>query len=213
MEGAAMMWMKTGKTFIKLDNKNTPADFFRWLIIELAPTILGEKPATLLTFADCRRFSRQTFWRKFGAAFLREATIDWTIVREKGNSLTILFYHPESLEGCLKQAEHCQFLEEFGYKADCPLYENIECLKQRYQGGCPHEIGLLLGIPLKDVLGFMGKGQECLSCRGMWCIYGDPRPSLAVMEKINKGKTYAARLLNSGVSPRNILLEKWRKTA
>lgn len=208
-----MTWMKPGKTFVKLDNQNTPSDFFRWLIIELAPTILAEKPATLLTFTDCRRFSRLTFWRKFGATFFRQASIDWTIVREKGNSLTVLFYHPESLAGCLKQDGHRQFLEEFGYNADCPLYKNIECLKQRYQAGCPHEIGILLGIPLKDVLGFMGKREECLSCRGMWCIYGDPRPSLAVMDKINNGKKYAARLLNSGVSPRNILLEKWRRTA
>ena len=167
----------------------------------------------MLTFADSRRFSRLTFWRNFGACFLRQATINWTIVRERGNSLTVLFYHPESLECCLKQDDHRRFLEEYGYNADCPLYENIEYLKERYQGGCPHEVGVLLGIPLKDVLGFMGKGQECLSCRGMWCIYGDPRPSLAVMEKIDQGKTYAARLLNNGVSPRNILLEKWRKTA
>lgn len=198
---------------LMLENQNTPSDFFRWLIIELAPTILGEKPATLLTFTDSRRFSRLTFWRKFGSSFLREATIHWTIVRERGHSLTVLFYHPESLECCLKQDENRRFLEAFGYNADCSLYENIECLKARYQGGCPHEIGVLLGIPLKDVLGFMGMGQDCLSCRGMWCIYGDPIPSLVIMEKIEAGKTYAAKLLHNGVSPRNILLEKWRQTA
>ena len=39
-----MTCMKTGKTLmkLKLENQNTPSDFFKWLIIELAPTILGE---------------------------------------------------------------------------------------------------------------------------------------------------------------------------
>ncbi|MDF2572523.1 MAG: hypothetical protein K0R55_4127, partial [Sporomusa sp.] len=83
----------------------------------------------------------------------------------------------------------------------------------RYQSGCPHEIGLLLGIPLKDVLGFMGQGTECLSCRGMWCIYGDPTSSIKVMERIDECKTYAANLMNNGASPRSILLENYSKTA
>ncbi len=208
-----MICMQTGESLLKVENQNTPCYFFKWLIVELAPTILGEKPATLLSFADSRRFPRLTFWRKFGAVFLRQSTIKWSVVRETNDNLTILFYHPDSLECCLKQADHCRFLEEFGYKADCPLCETMECLKQRYQNGCPHEIGVLLGIPLKDVLGFMGKGQECLSCRGMWCIYGDPRLSLEVMKKIDESKTYAAKLLNKGIIPRNILLEEWRKIA
>lgn len=207
------MCMQTGESLLRLENQDTPCYFFKWLIIELAPTILGEKPATLLSFANSRRFPRLTFWRKFGAVFFRQSTIEWSVVREANDSLTILFYHPGNLEYCLKQKEHCRFLEQFGYKADCSLGETIKCLKKRYQNGCPHEIGLLLGIPLKDVLGFMGKGKECLSCRGMWCIYGDPQPSLAVMEKIDESKTYAAKLLNRGVNPRNILLEKWGKTA
>ncbi|HWR44681.1 DUF3793 family protein [Sporomusa sp.] len=208
-----MLCMQTGESLLKLENQNTPSYFFKWLVVELAPTIYGEKPATLLTFADSRRFLRLTFWRKFGPTLLRQSEIEWATVRETANSLTVLFYHPDSLAGCLRQTDHCRFLSEFGYKPDCPICENMDCLKKRYQNGCPHEIGLLLGIPLKDVLGFMGQGEECLSCRGMWCIYGDPAPSLRAMEKIDECKTYAANLLNYGASPRSILLEKYCKTA
>lgn len=208
-----MLYMQTGESSLKLENQDTPPYFFKWLTVELAPTIFGEKPATLLTFADNRRFPRLTFWRKFGSSFLRQSNLEWIVVREKGNSLTVLFYHPDCLTGCLQQTDHCRFLAEFGYKPDCPLYENIDCLKQRYQQGCPHEIGVLLGIPLKDVLGFMGQGQDCLSCRGLWCIYGDPEPSLKIMTRIDQCKTYAAALLNKGESPHSILREKYYKTA
>jgi hypothetical protein len=207
------MVMQTGESLLKMENRSIPCYFFKWLTVELAPTILGEKPSTLLSFADSRTFPRLTFWRKYGAVFLRDSSITWTVVKETKTCLTILFYHPVSLECCLQQSEHCRFLAEFGYRPECSLCENLECLKKRYQNGCPHEIGLLLGIPLKDVLGFMGRGQECLSCRGMWCIYGDPGPSIRVMEKIDASKTQAAGLLNNGINPRNILLEKWCKTA
>lgn len=208
-----MLYRQTGESLLQSEDQRNPTYFFKWLVVELAPTIYGEKPATLLTFTDSRRFHRLTFWRKFGPAFFRQSDIEWAIVREAANSLTVLFYHPASLSGCLQQSDHRRFLSAFGYRSDCPLWENMNCLKKRYQHGCPHEIGLLLGIPLKDVLGFMGQGDECLSCRGLWCIYGDPEPSLRVMEKIDECKTYAAGLIHSGVSPRRILLEKYSKTA
>lgn len=208
-----MVYRQTGESLLKLEQQNTPAYFFKWLVVELAPTIFGEKPATLLSFADSRRFPRLTFWRRYGSAFLRQCEVEWTVLRENANSLTILFYHPDCLARWLRQTEHCQFLAGLGYRPQCSLCENMACLKKRYQQGCPHEIGLLLGIPLKDVLGFMGLGQECLSCRGMWCIYGDPEPSLKMMAKIDESKTYAAELMNHGKSPRSILLTSSRKIA
>ena len=37
----------------------------------------------------------------------------------------------------------------------------------------PHEIGIFLGYPLKDVLGFMGYGKKELTEVKNWRIYGD----------------------------------------
>lgn len=203
----------TGESLLKAQQQNTPGYFLKWLTVELAPTIMGEKPSILLTFTDNNRFHRLSYWRNFGAAFLRQAVIDWTIMRQSLNSITILFYHPDSLERCLEQADNCRFLAAFGYSSEYSLAKNMDYLKQRYQHGCPHEIGVFLGIPLKDVLGFMGKGRECGSCRGMWRIYGDPAVSLQVMDKIDASKRYVAKLLNSGISPRKILLADRGKTA
>ena len=41
-------------------------------------------------------------------------------------------------------------------------------------GAVPHEIGIVLGYPLKDVAGFMGISRREFSCQGPWKIYGNP---------------------------------------
>ena len=38
---------------------------------------------------------------------------------------------------------------------------------------CPHEVGLFLGYPLADVVGFIeNEGKNC-KCAGCWKVYGN----------------------------------------
>ena len=37
----------------------------------------------------------------------------------------------------------------------------------------PHEVGLFLGYPPEDVLGFMKSSREGVKCVGCWKVYGD----------------------------------------
>ena len=52
--------------------------------------------------------------------------------------------------------------------------------------GFPHEIGLFLGYPLEDVIGFCRhKGEGCKLC-GYWKVYGDvesARKSFALFDR------------------------------
>ena len=57
----------------------------------------------------------------------------------------------------------------------------------------PHEIGIFLGYPLKDVVGFMGYGNYKFYKTKNWRVYGDP----SVSEKV----------YNSFVSDRNKMKE------
>lgn len=50
------------------------------------------------------------------------------------------------------------------------------------EGGFPHELGLLFGYPLEDVVGFMRGRQATL--RGQWAAYGDVRLARARFERV-----------------------------
>lgn len=47
----------------------------------------------------------------------------------------------------------------------------------------PHEIGLFLSYPPKDVLGFIVNRACNHKCQGCWKVYGDEQESKSIFEK------------------------------
>ena len=70
------------------------------------------------------------------------------------------------------------FLQSFGYPLPCSLQTLFAHLEQRLSmaSAYPHEIGVLLGYPLHDVVGFIEQ-RECL-LRGHWNVYRHPRKAM-----------------------------------
>jgi hypothetical protein len=82
-------------------------------------------------------------------------------------------------------------------------------LRRRYATvGCPPEIGVFLGIPLKDVKGFMGLNSLQHTKYGMWRIYGDPAVSEKRMNEYRSARNMIRRRLISGEDPVEIIREK-----
>ncbi|KXB33148.1 DUF3793 family protein [Atopobium deltae] len=46
----------------------------------------------------------------------------------------------------------------------------------------PHEMGLLFGYPLEDVLGFIHKYLQ--TCCGPWCAYGDVHLRVCALRRL-----------------------------
>jgi hypothetical protein len=66
-----------------------------------------------------------------------------------------------------------------GYREPANLAATLAQLQGRVRAASfPHEIGIFLGYPLKDVLAFMGEIDLPFACQGPWKIYGNPRQSL-----------------------------------
>lgn len=81
--------------------------------------------------------------------------------------------------GCtafLRQPANQAFLRRMGYTSQADgemLLEQLSdrlCLEQEF----PHEIGVFLGYPLEDVVGFIRNGGRNYTCSGCWKAYGDP---------------------------------------
>ena len=179
--------------------------FYEWLTMELAPTILGSKPSTVLSFMDSTYQSTLAIWRQQGCDALKHTLLQFLPLRCCPTLETVLFYRPDALERCIADCQHKCFLRELGYPVDQSLDECLALLCDRFRHSCPHEIGVLLGIPLKDVLGFMEKTELKLTYRKEWCVYGNPDISLTAMQKFAEDKLLVSNLIANGVNPYEIM--------
>ena len=98
-----------------------------------------------------------------------------------------------------------RFLQGCGYESGSIEYV-FEVLERRYAAsGCPPEIGIFLGIPLKDVKGFMGLSSlENTKC-GMWRVYGNPAASERRMDEYRSAKSKVSGRLFAGEDPTSII--------
>jgi hypothetical protein len=88
----------------------------------------------------------------------------------------LLLYRADWLRRIVADQGNRRFMERQGYPADADLPQLLErladrlCLEEDY----PHEIGLFLGYPLEDVVGFIENRGRNFTCCGYWKAYGDP---------------------------------------
>ena len=62
----------------------------------------------------------------------------------------------------------------------------------------PHEIGVFLGYPLYDVVGFIENAGRNFTCCGCWKAYGDPNAAQQHFAQLNKCTAVYLRLFRSG---------------
>ncbi|GMA97926.1 DUF3793 family protein [Pelosinus sp. IPA-1] len=202
------------KQFLQIQDTKNNTDFFsKWLVVELAPTIYGEKPSTLLNLMDSPQFLMKTLWLTYGQGLLANSNMEWIVLKEDAASMKVLFYRVDLLNAYVNDDNNRRFLAGFGYHAAMNLEELLEHFKERFQGVCPHEMGILLGIPLKDVMGFMGLGGECHTCHGMWKVYGDPASSLSMMQRMEEAKSRVADWMMKGYAVKEVLYGSCTMTA
>ncbi len=64
----------------------------------------------------------------------------------------------------------------------------------------PHEIGVFLGYPLGDVMGFIRSGGRNCRHAGCWKVYCNEAETLRLFEKFKKCRDVYLRLWNQGRS-------------
>lgn len=187
-----------------------------FLALEAAEVLAGAKPANLVQLRNrrqpCGRNLHQ-LWRDHGEALLTDSPLEALPLRSKYSGDLMLYYSPGLLRAHLQKPETAGFLRQLGYQF-IDLQNALEELKRRFQINTeiPHEIGLFLGYPLKDVAGFMGFGDKpCTACR-MWRIYGDPKASLALSDRYANCRRGMAEQL-CGIHDPVALLRKPANTA
>lgn len=126
------------------------------------------------------------------------------------SKVVFLIYDREKLLGYLRKRENQRLLRIMGYHECDPVSILME-LSKRYQGYMqkirefPHELGILLGYPIEDVMGFIvNHGQNPLFT-GYWKVYDNPGEKQLLFEQYRKAKELVIRLVAQGVSIKQLL--------
>lgn len=175
-------------------------ELMRYLLIQTSLVRLEIKPGEVFFVQNCYRSTPKEPPNERNSAtrqeILKKLGLPWQILKRTEERCLVLFYHPTFLHSVLSKPKNREYLASFGYAAEGNLQRDIDHLEKRFSlEKFPHEIGLFLGYPLKDVVGFMNP-QASPTCRGNWIVYGDPRPSLAMMSLFRKGMRAAEQIVD-----------------
>lgn len=156
-----------------------------------APTVEGRKPSTVVSLSKNRRNLFQ-LWQSHKEDVAVSLGVSYYELRQNAEGILVLIYKPELLEKCLLRKSSIGFLKEYGYRKEMSLEGCLEQLKCRYRVSCPHELGIFLGYPVKDVEGFIEKqGKDCLLCR-YWKVYHNPRRAMCMFDAYDRAKDKVA---------------------
>lgn len=170
------------------------------LIRLCSPTLAGLKTGNLFTvdIDDREKFNKEV--REFNSRLAGKGLRMIPVKYSKGYVL-IYLYRPSFLKRDFANEEVCKVLKEKGYSynnADLCVAELAKRLK--LDSDFPHEIGLFLGYPVDDVLGFMKSPEIGVKYTGIWKVYGDKDSALKIFDKYKKCTEVYSRAYKKGLS-------------
>ena len=130
---------------------------------------------------------------------LEDKGVTMTILKAVNGKALIYIYRSADLEKALMCEDVRQLLSACGYSR-FDVSGVLDTLKARLNDidAFPHEIGIFLGYPLDDVLGFIeNSGKNCLSC-SCWKVYSNECAALQAFRRYEKCKSVYQRLFASG---------------
>jgi hypothetical protein len=186
-----------------------PIDYLLYSIAyHSSPVLEKQKPAVVLNFVNERRRRLNDIWNENRDRIPGSENFRYYELRRTPKRTSVFFYHPDLLQNILREKATAQFLITCGYREELTLATALADLKKRFQQGCPHEIGIFLGIPLPDVLGFIENSGKKALAGGYWKIYHDPDLKLALFARYREAKNCFIRLMMTGVQPAEYLADK-----
>ena len=142
----------------------------RRIVSCIAATIAGVKPATVMNLTNGKN-KVFDLWDELGEDLFAGSHIDFWELKRNGKGAIVLFFSRHRPREILRQKEIRKFLETLGYEVDSESEKLLNILRERFgSNSFPHEIGIFLGIPLKDVQAFMGIVSLPYTRTGMWKI-------------------------------------------
>lgn len=163
-----------------------------------APVLAGLKTAALFNY----RFACEEEEEEQIAGLnqiLNGRDIYLRVLRRRAGVSQIYLYRKTRLESDLNRRSVKGFMERYGY-ASGALDLAIAHLEERLgeTGEFPHEIGLFLGYPLADVIGFIENRGMNYRCVGFWKVYHNEQETKKSFERFEKCAEVYRRVYQEG---------------
>lgn len=157
-----------------------------FLTLGTAEVLAGVKPANLLRISNrsypCGRNMYQ-LWKSYGQQLLDDTPLVAIDMCSDDSGALLLLYSPQLLQRRLISRTASTFLTSLNYDKVENLESTLQQLRHRFiDNAIPHEIGVFLGYPLKDVAAFMGRTDLPATRQRLWKIYGHSRRSEALAD-------------------------------
>jgi hypothetical protein len=172
------------------------------LMLECSEVLAGVKPANLISLVNrtrpCGRNLYELWQNHHDDLATRLGDLTLKVLQTGQGALLLLCYHHDHLERHLSHAGIRTLLHKAGYNADasCEALLGELCRRIENKKSFPHEIGLFIGYPAKDVAAFMGLIRIPFTCQGPWKIYGNPGESLRLAERFRHCRNLMAEHLS-----------------
>ena len=122
-----------------------------------------------------------------------------TALRTTGGRTLMYLYRELALHETLSHPDVQALLIRCGYHA-FTVEPALQTLRNRLETSTdfPHEIGVFLGYPLADVVGFIRNGGRNCLCSGCWKAYSNEREARRMFARLHKCRAVYARLFAEG---------------
>ena len=169
----------------------------RYLIEHCAPTLASLKTASLF----CVKMADEELERQLGEwnSRLGKKGLFLTALGRYENRALIYVCRKSNLRIDLLRPGTEQFLAGYGYQSvdvDATLIRLTQRLREA--GAFPHEIGVFLGYPLEDVMGFIQNRGKNSRYTGYWKVYCNERETIKRFAQFTKCREVYTRLWNQG---------------
>lgn len=160
---------------------------FSMLAYNIAPTILKNKPSTIVNLSKDNR-NLYVLWDKYGEEFENHFSVDTYSLKGTNEFKLKLFYKRKCLENHLYKKENINFLKKIGYNKSEDIEGYLDMLKIRYKTECPYELGVFLGIPVEDINGFINNSTGDYLLNGYWKVYNNVEEAKKTFEEYDEAR-------------------------
>lgn len=191
-----------GKDVFEIICNMNPNGVERQLAFQCAPVITGVKMSNLLMIQN-QNIDKVKF-------LLEDSDIQLFHLYTADNKTSFLLYRRDYFHQYLEQEEVRRLLLELGYHSlkESELLAEFQLRYESCRRGhndFPHEMGIFLGYPIEDVIGFIEhKGKNYLYS-GYWKVYGDIQGKRKLFKEFEQAKETLIRLLFSGTSMEDVI--------